>query len=141
MYKKLIETKNKLNKSFQTNKLPPLPVGESIEQKNKFIRASAVWRGCGFQQVHFPADVADIFSWLRAAVRQFGVIIPIAMWFIWCSRNRLVFDGKITPTSSVQAQILSMLEVVNKRHLRSILTMGMHVCQGRCPGRAWERRS
>jgi len=51
---------------------------------------------------------------MEKMVIEIGIIAPLIMWNIWCTRNKLVFEGTQSVTTSNVASIFSQLHISHR---------------------------
>lgn len=70
-------------------------------------RAMHIWQLCGVEPPPTFQNTADIFRWLQVSCSGNSCLVLIIHWHVWCSRNRLVFEGELRAAETVTARILA----------------------------------
>jgi len=80
-------------------------------------RSIGVWQGCGFPNPNslcISVDVDNIAKVIHKIVKDIGILAPLIMWNIWCTRNKLVFDNIHSDMHATVATIFSQLHLAHK---------------------------
>ncbi|KAK2418771.1 hypothetical protein QL285_040937 [Trifolium repens] len=72
------------------------------------VDAIGVWKACGLDNILLSLQSGDLFNWCRRISVEYGIVVFIIMWVIWCARNNFLFNGRCDSVTDNVAKILSL---------------------------------